>query len=272
MACVYYDCHGTGAVIGNMVNKIDGNHYYEYTKMKNVSVSDTGEKFSLDYKQEELSNSKEKKEKEVSGKEKQQAAEKSGVRLEISSQGRSAGTDGRRKEKPSGNREAAGSWSFFSSIQEIFKTALETLRELFDKIWNEPENGEAPNAEEIMETEEAAAGSAEGEAETDPVFSEMMNAAAGIHSMQGMLSDQETIPETAESYHRDEERMNREIQPYLRRGDLNQVISILTDNGKKTAAKNSTLLTYYDRTGRMVEPNASDSQRILYGDRNTRKL
>jgi len=59
---------------------------------------------------------------------------------------------------------------------------------------------------------------------------------------------------------------------YLRRGDLNQVISILTDNGKKTAAKNSTLLTYYDRTGRMVEPNASDSQRILYGDRNTRKL
>ncbi|MDE5933577.1 MAG: hypothetical protein K2H40_14005, partial [Lachnospiraceae bacterium] len=71
-----------------MVNRVDGNHYYEYTKLKNVSVSDTGEKFSLDYKQDELPNEKEKKEKEVSEREKQQAAEKAGVKVELSSYGR----------------------------------------------------------------------------------------------------------------------------------------------------------------------------------------
>ncbi|MDE7276874.1 MAG: hypothetical protein K2N98_08510 [Lachnospiraceae bacterium] len=48
-------------VINSMVNRVDGNHYYEYTKLKNVSVSDTGEKFSLDYKQDERPGEKEKK-------------------------------------------------------------------------------------------------------------------------------------------------------------------------------------------------------------------
>ncbi len=84
---------------------------------------------------------------------------------------------------------------------------------------------------------------------------------------------QETAPaETAETFYQNEARLNQEIQPYLQKGDLNQVINLLTDNGKKAAARNSTLLTYYDRNGRMVEPNASDSQRILYGDRNARTL
>ncbi|MDE6748413.1 MAG: hypothetical protein K2K21_05025, partial [Lachnospiraceae bacterium] len=69
-----------------------------------------------------------------------------------------------------------------------------------------------------------------------------------------------------------EERLDREIQPYLRKGDLNQVISLLTDNGKKSVAMNSTLLTYYDRNGKMVEINASDRERILRGDRNTKRL
>ena len=51
-----------------------------------------------------------------------------------------------------------------------------------------------------------------------------------------------------------------------------QVISILTDNGNRTVAKNSTLLTYYDKRGRITEPNASDRERILYGDKNARNL
>ena len=86
------------------------------------------------------------------------------------------------------------------------------------------------------------------------------------------LSQSETQYESESDYRMQEALLDREIQPYLRSGDLNRVISLLTDNGKKEAARNSTLLTYYDRTGRMVEPNASDRERILHGDRNTRKL
>ena len=70
----------------------------------------------------------------------------------------------------------------------------------------------------------------------------------------------------------DEEWVDKEIQQYLHTGDLPQVINLLTDNGRKTIAKNSTLLTYYDRNGRVVEPSASDKERILHGDRSSRKL
>lgn len=237
----------------SMVNRVDGNRYYEYTKLKNVSVSDTGEKFSLDYKQEELSSEKEKKDKEVSEQEKQQAAEKSGVKVELSSYGRAAGA----RQKTDTARKltyAEQGQSLLASVQEIFRTAIAALKDFFDKIWNDPKPEGAVPAETV-----------EPPGETSQDFSELMGEQA--------RAVQETASiETAESFYQNEARLNQEIQPYLRKGDLNQVINLLTDNGKKTAARNSTLLTYYDRNGRMVEPSASDSQRILYGDRNARKL
>lgn len=239
-----------------MVNRVDGNHYYEYTKMKNVSVSDTGEKFSLDYKQDELSSEKEKKDKEVSEREKQQAVEKAGVKVELSGYGRAAGAlDKSRADMVKGRTSAGQGQSLFASIQEIFKTAIAAFKDFFDKIWNEPEAEETVKADAVKQEGIGA------ESEASQNFSELL----------GEQQDTE-LPETAESFYQNEARLNREIQPYLRKGDLNQVMNLLTDNGKKTAAKNSTLLTYYDRNGRMVEPSASDSQRILYGDRNARKL
>ena len=65
---------------------------------------------------------------------------------------------------------------------------------------------------------------------------------------------------------------DKEIRQYLRSGNLEQVISLVTDNGNKTMAKNSTLLTYYDRHGRLTPLSASDQERILHGDKNVRKL
>lgn len=63
-----------------------------------------------------------------------------------------------------------------------------------------------------------------------------------------------------------------EIQKYLHSGNLEQVLSLLTDNGKRSIAKNSTLLTYYDKSGRLTPVNPSDSERILHGDRRTKSL
>lgn len=65
---------------------------------------------------------------------------------------------------------------------------------------------------------------------------------------------------------------DQEIQKYLRSGNLEQVITLLTENGHRTIARNSSLLTYYDRTGRLTSLSASDQERILHGDRNVKKL
>lgn len=239
-----------------MVNRVDGNRYYEYQKTQNLNIPDTEEKFSLDYKkQEELTGEKSRKEKETSERENQKAVEQSGVRVDISGYGKASGTL-QKQTAVSGKRQetAEQGQTFLSMVQDIFRTAIAALKDFFDKIWNEPETGEA--AQEIPGNEQDNAA---------PVLAEPDG--GEIPAVQ--KAEQ---PETLESFYRNEARLNQEIQPYLRKGDLNQVISLLTDNGKKTAARNSTLLTYYDRNGKMVEPSASDSQRILYGDRNTRKL
>ncbi len=236
-----------------MVNRVDGNRYYEYTRTQNLSVSDTDEKFSLDYKQKELTGEKSQKDKDVPEQEKQKAAEQTGVRVDIS-YGKTTDAKPKQtapvKERP----DTAAGQTLLSMIQDIFRTAIDAFKGFFDKIWNEPETDKAALDSAVLDSAE----------EKQPDAYEMMDAE--------VVRESEEPSETAESFYQKEARLNQEIQPYLKTGDLNQVINLLTDNGKKTAARNSTLLTYYDRNGRMIEPNASDSQRILYGDRNARKL
>lgn len=241
-----------------MVNRVDGSRYYEYTRTQNLSVSDTDEKFSLDYRQKELTGEKSQKDKDVPEHEKQKAAEQTGVRVDIS-YGKTTDAKPKQtapvKERP----DTAAGQTLLSMIQDIFRTAIDAFKSFFDKIWNEPEPDNAALDNTVLNNAVL-----NGTGEKQPDASEMISAEA--------VQKAEEPLETAESFYQKEARLNQEIQPYLRKGDLNQVINLLTDNGKKTAARNSTLLTYYDRNGRMTEPNASDSQRILYGDRNARKL
>ena len=69
-----------------MVNKVNGNTYYTYNRQKSINVSDTGEQFSLDYKQGEMpTKSKEEKDKET---------EEGGVRLELSGNGQTSSKTG----------------------------------------------------------------------------------------------------------------------------------------------------------------------------------
>ena len=249
----------------NKIERIQGNHYYEYEKIKNLKVSDNGEKFSLDYRNEQLpANAKDNEEKEESEKEIGQSTLQNGVRLEISNGSRAANAEktAARTAAKSGNNTATlaeQASSFIESVRSFIASAIDAVKNLFDKIWNEPQP-ESTVQESGTETEQFLTG------ENIPT-----------QSVNDLYHNQaETIYESPQdallSQQRNTVLLDREIRPYLKSGDLDHVIDLLTDNGKKTAARNSTLLTYYDKNGRMVEPNASDRERILHGDRNTRKL
>lgn len=237
----------------NRIERIQGNNYYEYEKTKNLKVSDTGEKFSLDYKNEQLqTEAKDKGDKEESAKESAkeagQSALQNGVRLEISNGGRMANagknisvTSAKPNNTASLTEQAS---SFIESVRTFITTAITAMKDFFDKIWNDPQPESAVQ---------------ESTAEAEPSFTD-----SSVST--------ELVNDDSYSYARNVELLDREIRPYLKKGDLDQVINLLTDNGKKTIARNSNLLTYYDKNGRMVEPNASDRERILHGDKNTRKL
>lgn len=247
-----------------MVNRIDDNHI-TYTKTKNVNIPNTGEKFSLNYNQEELQtkDNKKKDKADKSEKGRKDATEQSGVRLELSNNGKSSSADRLKTSEAANAQASASGQSIVELLRGIVTTAVSAVKDFFYKIWNdEPdvksETGSETIPDMIAETENAIDNGLGIEEETKEEFDIPMQIPDSIDS--------------AESQKIAEQRLDREIQPYLRKGDLNQVISLLTDNGKKTVAMNSTLLTYYDRNGKMVEINASDRERILRGDRNTKKL
>lgn len=225
-----------------MINKIDGSRNYVYTKQKKIERSDSGEKFSLDYKNgESLSEAKDKK--ELSRQKKEQSVERDGVRLELSGNMQTAGADRQEQTKKENVQSEPARISLFETIRAYVMTAVATVREFFHKIWTDQ-----PAEEVLSETSEV-----DEITDTDEIAD---------------TSDGETVlvAETAS------EHLDREILQFLRDGDVDQAINLLTDNGRRTVAKNSTLLTSYNKDGRVVEPSASVRERALYGDRNTWKL
>lgn len=254
--------------MSNRIDRIDGNKYYEYTKVKNDKVPDTDEKFSLEYKRDETQvPTKEKKEKDVPEEEKHQTLEQSGVKLELSDRGRnSAETNRKQTAGSAGTMPALDISSLLGSVQSFINTAIAAVKDFFYKLWYDSESASG-NVSETAVSETS---------ESELLKTPEEGMISDFSENSGMSEREENVPtefKNAEAaYRMSEMRIDNEIQPYLKNGDLNQVINILTDNGNKTIARNSTLLTYYDRNGRMVEPNASDRERILNGDRNARKL
>lgn len=230
----------------SMVNGIDRNNPYQYSQLKNVNVSDSDEQFSLHYGQDTLSPEPKDKKDKTDGQKKPQTVEQSGVKLELSGSAQAAQYTSARRQATANSSAAGEQPSLLETIQNFFTTAVAAIKDFFYKLWND----EPAAVEETSQT---------ADVET-------------AQTIEASVTDESAVSDAEAFSPKSEEQLNREIQPYLRSGNLPQVLNLLTDNGKKTIAKNSSLLTYYDRNGRMVEPNASDRERILHGDRNTRKL
>ncbi|MCM1342736.1 MAG: hypothetical protein NC305_05580 [Lachnospiraceae bacterium] len=284
-----------------MINKVDGNNYNVYTKPNKVDIPATDEKFSLGY-QKDGSSSGAKDKGQVPGEEKQQALERSGVRLELSVGGQAADAD-RRKQAEAETTKAQGAsqqTSLLETIRTYIVAAITAVREFFYNIWNDQPSEKGSQDARSLESNPQDAGSSEGISEDtqlvesdsqefqsladivreDPlVEGDPQSARRSGTVLQDALSGTSQLPEeiidaSDERSARalEEERRNREIRQSLREGNMEHVISLLTDNGRKTVAKNSTLLTSYDKNGRVVEPSASDRERALHGDKNSWKL
>ena len=258
-----------------MVNRIDNHDPYEYPRIQNANPRgriEAGEKFSLDYgKDAELS---EKEQKEKIGRNAQDAgrgrnAERDGVRLELSGEGtlRNAETAARDAGRISAEKTQQSLWT---ALRDTVRAAAEGIRTLLRRLWYDAPQGETPEtdaAENIGEETQAAGLVPEGAEEIQRDAQGEIGQAGTAEEISAPTAEELTVQMRSE-----EARIDREVQPYLRSGDLSQVVNLLTDNGRKTVAHNSTLLTYYDRQGNMIEPSASDRERILHGDRNARQL
>lgn len=241
-----------------MINRVSDNDYYDYKKLNMPTAADTnssGEKFSLDYQKADDKKEEEENKEKISGEglhqnsagNRSRTVMQSGVKLELSGTGP--------------EKEAVGQKDSFSelfhTVRSWITTFIRSCKELLNRIWNDP----VPE-EDVLSAEEAPV------EETDRLSEEYLE----INQPVSPETTARQAVEAPEEILSGRGNTDKEIQQYLRSGNLEQVISLLTDNGHKTMAKNSSLLTYYDRTGRLTSLSASDQERILHGDRNVRKL
>lgn len=232
-----------------MINKVNGNDYYDYTKLNmpvSADMTGNGEKFSLDYQRADDRKEDEEGKEKISGEgmgknltgNSAHTALRDGVRLELSNREQTGASDG-----------AKGISDFLDTVRSWISSAVQSFKGLLNRIWNDP-----VSEEEVLPIEEVPV------EETDRLSEEYLD----INSVKSSDADGQSLPGGADK--------DKEIQKYLRSGNLEQVLNLLTEDGHRTIAKNSTLLTYYDRTGRFTSISASDQERILHGDRNVKKL
>lgn len=248
-----------------MVNKINDNDFYDYSKLKVPNAADrtsNGEKFSLNYKQaQEKTEEKDKKEgardstdAKLSGK---RSVMQDGVRLELSGDKQpSAGT----KHKNTTYIQGAGT-SLLDTLRSFFSVAISSVKDFFYRLWNDSTSQEA-EVQDIADMAETDA--------PEKLTEEYLALNPSLYSSNLPAAEEVTKDTDSPTLHGADR--DKEIQKYLHTGNLDQVLDLLTDHGRKTMAKNSTLLTYYDRNGRLAQPSASDQERILHGDRNVRNL
>lgn len=248
-----------------MVNRINDNDFYDYSKLKMPNAADkteNGEKFSLNYRQaQEKTEEKDKKEKSEDTTDAKLFGKRSvmqgGVKLELSGDEPSnAGTNRRNTTQIQGT-----GISLLDTLRSYFSVITSSIKDFFYRLWNDSPRQEA----EVQDVTDAP--------ETDaPEKLTEEYLALNPSAQPSNLPDIEQIKTDADRPILHGADREKEIRKYLHTGNLDQVLDLLTDHGRKTMAKNSTLLTYYDRTGRLAQPSASDQERILHGDRNVRKL
>ncbi len=232
----------------------DGNNpAYDYSsQLKSVGNAEGQEKFSLEHQKEQASSPK----KEEKGEDKKlhekpgaEIKRSGGVKLELSGAGKA-------EEESEMTNSRVASANSGSSLWQTVLSIWQALKGFIYRIWND----ESPEViSEDVTPEEAER------------YTEEYYALKGITPETIQKQQLEDIS-TEESEKEKQAERDARIRKHLRSGNLDQVISLLTDDGKRSVAKNSTLLTYYDRSGQLRQINASDRERILHGDRNVRKL
>ena len=250
-------------MVTGLVNRVNGNDSYNYTQLKMPNAADKtgdGEQFSLSYQRAQDDTE----DKDKSDKTEDSLAEKAGaqrtvmqggVKLELSGNRQSisdAVVDGRQSQ-------SAGP-GLLDTLRSWIAIFTQSIKDFFYKIWNDP----APQENETLQDD---AGGSEATDETiEPErLSEEYLALKNLEALQNP-------DDAARSQLAREAEREKEIQRLLRSGKMEQVVSMVTENGQKTMAKNSTLLTYYDRSGKIAPLSASDQERILHGDRSTKTL
>lgn len=241
-----------------MVDRINNQKYYDYSKVNQQKRQTAeGAEFNLNAGREGVIYEKEQQKKPAKSKEDSLKLEEqgtkeaggSGVKLEISHKG---------YEKSVREKQRI---SLMEEVKKYASLAVDFLKSVWDKVWNDNSRAKAAEFPEILE---------------DKISEQEESWEAGLSEIENTDFSEERIKsnstikfsnQIAESIYTQEE-----IRQIFRRGNQKEIEDFLSNHGERQLAKNTDLLTQYDRSGSIVGLNGSDKDLILHGARNQIKL
>ncbi len=149
------------------------------------------------------------------------------------------------------------------SILDIFRDAFRAIGAFFSGIWNGGAEAEARARQQAVE-ETAEADNAET---ADPSYISGSDAYGNVTDHAGIGVDRNGEAAYASALGRD----NSQASPLDRDNSPEAAVAFLADYGGGHLAKNSDLLTQYDRSGHIISLDPSDKRRILQGEGRVRK-
>lgn len=161
---------------------------------------------------------------------------------------------------------------FRTALQKLFAPVAKWLKNFWESDAPEKAAGKEADATVAKDAENAA----------DAVVAESMENAADME--QTLPMDESMVYDLLQSGQAHEIELpplDEEVGPpdyqaavdeALKARDMHQLGLLLTKNGAKQPARNSDLLTYYDRRGRIVELDETERYRVLFGDKNVMRL
>lgn len=164
---------------------------------------------------------------------------------------------------------AATQLSFADTLRAFFVRARQMLSRLWRTIWES-----APAKEGGIVTDEELHNAKDGDADKAAADSIAAGSVSSADPMSADIASESTDSSTdTKSGAQDTLHAGNDarILHALKSGDHKNFRSLLSEDGKRTPARNSSLLTYYDAKGNLISPDASVQQRVLHGDRGSMK-
>ncbi len=218
-----------------MVDRIGNGSGYGYPQVNdkkvNTNTAGTGEKFQIDYGKEGAIY-----EPSREALKRQQAEKGVATKAQETAKTESEGVrltlsgTATERTKMTGTESIASSGSILDTVTDIVNKVIDAIKSFVSSIWNDEPKAESVETAREMDLQEDATEAAQQSAEATEIKSEK--------------------PKTQF------EKAKAEAEAFL-----------ASTEGKKVA-RNSDLLTYYDKHGSVISVSPSDRQRILYGDKN----
>lgn len=232
-----------------MINPIHDQAYQEYTRVSHQKPIDTQEKFSMDAAMHENASSDAAANgviyepgKSSESDSAQNAATKA---KNTASHTRPASTVTERTTHTSMEQPtaSANSTSITDTVKHFLHGMLKTIKKVLSAIW-ESKPAEITPAGTDMESK--ASVSSDADSTQIPDITNVNDISA-------------------------KEPSEDDIKKALKAGDADSFRALLSQDGKRIPARSSSLLTYYDATGKLVNIDPSEQHRILHGDRGSQR-